>query len=128
MIKLVEKISDHHEADNPAIQVQCAFALNRRKREGDRARALAILEKVHVYVVLSYSHSVVPLFLSHRHILILSYCHTQVLEVKENHVPDYLCLCGRIYKDLFVESEHKDQEALKNAIIWWVWGPFVGLG
>ena len=46
MIGLVEKISGHPEAEKPAIQVQCAFALNRRNKEGDRARALALLEKV----------------------------------------------------------------------------------
>ena len=44
----------------------------------------------------------------------------QVLSVKENHVPDYLCLCGRIHKDRFVDSEHSDQDALQNAIHWWV--------
>ena len=46
MIGLVEKISGHEEAEKPAIQVQCAFALNRRNKEGDRSRALAVLEKV----------------------------------------------------------------------------------
>ena len=47
MIKLVDKIEGHEEAQKPTVQVQCAFALNRRNKKGDRDRALSILEKVH---------------------------------------------------------------------------------
>ncbi|XP_062510707.1 mitogen-activated protein kinase kinase kinase 15-like [Corticium candelabrum] len=87
MVNLVEQLPVDEQTQKAAVQQHYAFALNRRKNEGDREKALAILK--------------------------------EVLKKKENHVPDLLCLCGRIYKDIFVESEYGDQESLENAIVWY---------
>ncbi|XP_031333897.1 mitogen-activated protein kinase kinase kinase 15-like [Photinus pyralis] len=64
-----------------------AFALNRRKEDGDREKALQVC--------------------------------VRALKKKENHFPDMLCLCGRIYKDKFIESNHSDTESLNQAVHWY---------
>ena len=42
----------------------------------------------------------------------------ELLKQQENQVPDFLCLCGRIYKDKFVDSGYSDNESRDKAIYW----------
>ena len=43
---------------------------------------------------------------------------THAIDIADIKVPDMLCLCGRIYKDKFCESQYDDKESLKQAIYW----------
>lgn len=42
----------------------------------------------------------------------------QVLQSCEHPAPDMFCLCGRIYKDIFLDSDCKDTKNRDNAIHW----------
>lgn len=44
---------------------------------------------------------------------------TNALETKEHQIPDSICLCGRIFKDRFIDSSYQDRESLKSAIDWY---------
>ena len=46
MVDLVEKLPEHEQVLKAPVQMQYAFALNRRNQTGDRDKALGILEKV----------------------------------------------------------------------------------
>ncbi|NXD72317.1 M3K15 kinase, partial [Eolophus roseicapillus] len=43
----------------------------------------------------------------------------QVLQTCDHPAPDMFCLCGRIYKDMFLDSECKDTNSRDHAIEWY---------
>ncbi|KAM6151469.1 mitogen-activated protein kinase kinase kinase 15 [Rhynchocyon petersi] len=43
----------------------------------------------------------------------------QVLQSCDQPAPDMLCLCGRIYKDIFLDSDCDDDASRDNAIVWY---------
>ncbi|XP_020845594.1 mitogen-activated protein kinase kinase kinase 15 isoform X1 [Phascolarctos cinereus] len=43
----------------------------------------------------------------------------QVLQTCDHPAPDMFCLCGRIYKDIFLDSDCKDVESRDSAIEWY---------
>ncbi|KAG9509779.1 Mitogen-activated protein kinase kinase kinase 15, partial [Fragariocoptes setiger] len=90
MVQLVDdlsQLSDNKVTSAPSIVFNHAFALNRRHKDGDSDRALAII--------------------------------TKALETEEHRVPDSICLCGRIFKDRFIESGYEDKASLNSAIDWY---------
>ena len=65
MVALVEKLPDHEQAQKAPVQLQYAFALNRRNQPGDRNKALTILEKVQSFegiVVMSFVNQDIVVF------------------------------------------------------------------
>ncbi|XP_071800725.1 mitogen-activated protein kinase kinase kinase 15-like isoform X1 [Asterias amurensis] len=90
MVALVEDIKElanDNVTQKAAITHLYAFALNRRKRVGDREKALVVIARA--------------------------------LEKPENQVPDMFCLCGRIYKDKYTETNYEDTESRDQAIHWY---------
>ncbi|CAF1508524.1 unnamed protein product, partial [Didymodactylos carnosus] len=92
MIKVIEKCKQSDViwkklAPNPMIVYLTAFAYSRRNAEGDRDRALQILEKP-----------------------------TTTRKTENEQSNDAICLCGRIYKDKFTESNFEDKESLAKSI------------
>ncbi|KAL6488761.1 hypothetical protein MHYP_G00025020 [Metynnis hypsauchen] len=71
----------------PNIKFQYIFALNRRNRPGDRAKALSVI---------------LPL-----------------VESGEQVASDVYCLCGRIYKDMFLSSGFSDTHSCNQACYWY---------
>ncbi|XP_007437725.1 mitogen-activated protein kinase kinase kinase 15 [Python bivittatus] len=43
----------------------------------------------------------------------------QVLQMCDHPAPDMFCLCGRIYKDIFLDSDCKDNSSRDKAIEWY---------
>ncbi|XP_053168955.1 mitogen-activated protein kinase kinase kinase 15 isoform X2 [Hemicordylus capensis] len=43
----------------------------------------------------------------------------QVLQICDHPAPDMFCLCGRIYKDIFLDSDCKDTSSRDRAIEWY---------
>uniref|UniRef100_A0A8C6YPH3 mitogen-activated protein kinase kinase kinase n=1 Tax=Nothoprocta perdicaria TaxID=30464 RepID=A0A8C6YPH3_NOTPE len=43
----------------------------------------------------------------------------QVLQTCDHPAPDMFCLCGRIYKDMFLDSGYKDTSSRDHAIEWY---------
>ncbi|KAM9320274.1 mitogen-activated protein kinase kinase kinase 15 [Gastrophryne carolinensis] len=43
----------------------------------------------------------------------------QVLQACDHPAPDMFCLCGRIYKDMFLDSDCKDTKSRDSAIEWY---------
>lgn len=50
MVELAESVPDHEQIQKGAVQYSYAFALSRRNQQGDRDKAIFILEKVRTYV------------------------------------------------------------------------------
>ncbi|XP_070691759.1 mitogen-activated protein kinase kinase kinase 5 [Pempheris klunzingeri] len=90
IIKLVETLNNLPMclvAGHQNIKFHYIFALNRRNRPGDRAKAL---------------EAILP-----------------IVESGGKVASDVFCLCGRIYKDMFMSSGFSDQRSRDQACYWY---------
>ncbi|XP_064804667.1 mitogen-activated protein kinase kinase kinase 5-like [Oncorhynchus masou masou] len=90
IIKLVETLNNLPMclvAAQQNIKFHYIFALNRRNRPGDRAKALEVI--------------------------------LPIVESGGQVVSDVHCLCGRIYKDMFMSSGFKDHRSRDQACYWY---------
>uniref|UniRef100_A0A8C7M4P0 mitogen-activated protein kinase kinase kinase n=1 Tax=Oncorhynchus kisutch TaxID=8019 RepID=A0A8C7M4P0_ONCKI len=90
IIKLVETLNNLPMclvAAQQNIKFHYIFALNRRNRPGDRAKALEVI--------------------------------LPIVESGGRVVSDVHCLCGRIYKDMFMSSGFKDHRSRDQACYWY---------
>ncbi|CAM4785220.1 unnamed protein product [Rotaria magnacalcarata] len=95
MIELTERCEKYEIIskkiqNNMMISYLTAFARSRRNQDDDRDKALGILERL---------------------------CQTKKTESELSN--DITCLCGRIYKDKYTESNCQDKDSLENAIEWY---------
>uniref|UniRef100_A0A8C7GKY3 mitogen-activated protein kinase kinase kinase n=1 Tax=Oncorhynchus kisutch TaxID=8019 RepID=A0A8C7GKY3_ONCKI len=90
IIKLVESLNNLPTclvASQQNINFHYIFALNRRNRPGDRAKALEVI--------------------------------LPIVESGDRVASDVHCLCGRIYKDMFMSSGFKDHRSRDQACYWY---------
>uniref|UniRef100_A0A4W5Q4P1 mitogen-activated protein kinase kinase kinase n=1 Tax=Hucho hucho TaxID=62062 RepID=A0A4W5Q4P1_9TELE len=90
IIKLVETLNNLPMclvAAQQNIKFHYIFALNRRNRPGDRAKALEVI--------------------------------LPIVESGDRVASDVHCLCGRIYKDMFMSSGFKDHRSRDQACYWY---------
>ncbi|XP_078619877.1 mitogen-activated protein kinase kinase kinase 15-like isoform X4 [Branchiostoma floridae x Branchiostoma japonicum] len=116
MVKLYEDLQAIpylNITDCPSIQHLYAFALNRRNRPGDREKALDIITQSLLALV---KHKTNVSFGTKK---VTAEQLKEAIENSDVPAPDLLCMCGRIYKDLFLESECTNMEARENAIHWY---------
>lgn len=133
MVKLVQTIEMLPTCDlaiQPMIQFHYAFALNRWPQ-------ICIVWYILLFKCLANRYLTYTALISGTHAFIFVYvCEhrrnspgdreqalrvmLQVLQSCEHPAPDMFCLCGRIYKDIFLDSDCKDTKNRDNAIQWWV--------
>uniref|UniRef100_A0A674DS65 mitogen-activated protein kinase kinase kinase n=1 Tax=Salmo trutta TaxID=8032 RepID=A0A674DS65_SALTR len=90
IIKLIESLNNLPTclvAAQQNINFHYIFALNRRNRPGDRAKALEVI--------------------------------LPIVESGDRVASDVHCLCGRIYKDMFMSSGFKDHRSRDQACYWY---------